>query len=134
MEAGIVCPVREKIGRKRKGFMLIEMLLVVAVLGILAAVAVPNFIGMTDEAKAARIQADLSTIGSAVEIYYVKHGNYPAAIADMVDAEGKEGFLRNEPKPPVDGGVYSLNATTGEATYSFKGTTYSSFGKTEKNG
>lgn len=67
--------VQKTVGKKRKGFMLIELLMVVAIIGVLAAVAVPNFIGLTDEAKIARIQADLSTLGSAVEVHYAKHGS-----------------------------------------------------------
>ena len=114
--------------------MLIELLIVVAILGILAAVAIPNFIGMTDEAKVARIQADLSAIGSAAEVYYVKNGKYPSSVKDMVDETGKDGFLRSEPKPPVKDTSYTLNAMTGEATYSFKGNTYSSFGGEKKQG
>lgn len=126
--------VQKTVGKKRKGFMLIELLMVVAIIGVLAAVAVPNFIGLTDEAKIARIQADLSTLGSAVEVHYAKHGSYPAAIGDLVNATGKDGFLKSEPKPPIDGEAYSLNAATGEVTYVFKGTTYSSFGKDTKKG
>ena len=66
---------QKRIGKKRKGFMLLELIIVVAIIGILAAVAVPNLIGMTDEAKVARIQSDLSTIGTASELYYVKNGS-----------------------------------------------------------
>ena len=99
--------VQKTVGKKRKGFMLIELLMVVAIIGVLAAVAVPNFIGLTDEAKIARIQADLSTLGSAVEVHYAKHGSYPAAIGDLVNATGKDGFLKSEPKPPIDGEAYS---------------------------
>ena len=128
------CFLKAGTGKKRKGFMLIELLIVVAILGILAAVAIPNFIGMTDEAKVARIQADLSAIGSAAEVYYVKNGRYPSSVKDMVDETGKDGFLRSEPKPPVKDTSYILNATTGEATYSFKGNTYSSFGGEKKQG
>ena len=65
-------------------------------------------------------------------MHYAKHGNYPAAISDLVDATGKDGFLKSEPKPPIDGEAYSLNASTGEVTYVFKGTTYSSLEKYEK--
>ena len=63
-----------------------------------------------------------------------RHGSYPAAIGDLVNATGKDGFLKSEPKPPIDGEAYSLNAATGEVTYVFKGTTYSSFGKNTKKG
>ena len=64
--------------KKRKGFMLLELIIVVAIIGILAAVAIPNLVGMTDEAKVAKIQSDLSTIGTAMEVYHVKKGGaYP---------------------------------------------------------
>ena len=115
--------------KKRKGFMLLELLLVIAIVGILAAVAIPHFTGMTDEAKVARIQADLSTIGSAAEMYYVRNGTYPSAVADLVSSEGKEGFFRSDPVPPAKDVSYAINKKTGEVTCSFKGVTYSSFGK-----
>ena len=118
----------KKVFKRRKGFTLIELMIVVVIIGILAAVAIPNFVEMTDEAKAARIQADLNTMGSAVEIYYVKNGSYPSSISDMVDKSGNTGYLRSVPEPPVSGTSYNLNSSTGEITYTFKGTTYSSFG------
>ena len=122
--------------RVRKGFTLIELMIVVAIIGILAAVAIPNFLDATDEAKAARIQADLATIGAAVEIYRAKHGSYPASIDAMVSKSGESGgYLRAVPKPPIDGEEYSVpNSTTGEVTFTFNNVTYSSFGtKTESS-
>lgn len=119
--------------RMRRGFTLIELMIVVAIIGILAAVAVPNFIDATDEAKAARIQADLSTIGSAVELYYVKNGSYPTALSQLVsDSDGKNGYLRSEPKPPANDLTYELGSN-GEVTCTFKNVTYSSFGTTKES-
>lgn len=110
--------------RKRKGFMLLELIIVVAIIGILAAVAMPNLVGFTDEAKAARIQSDLSAIGTAAEVYYTKHGSYPKDVAILVT----ENLLKSTPQPP-DSVTYTLNDTSGEVTATFKDVTYSSFNK-----
>lgn len=126
--------VRECRRRMRRGFSLIELMIVVAIIGILAAVAVPSFLDATDEAKAARIQADLATVGSAVEIYYAKNGNYPGSLDELVSksADGKGGYLRAVPKSPVEKSPYVLEAGSGEVTCSFNGVTYSSFGTSTK--
>ncbi len=113
--------------RLRRGFTLLELMIVVAIIGILAAVAIPNYIDATDEAKAARIQADLATIGAAVEIYRVKTGKYPSSLEALVSSDGKGGQLKAVPKPPVDG-AYSAPGTNGEVTFTFNDVTYSSFG------
>lgn len=110
--------------RKRKGFMLLELIIVVAIIGILAAVAMPDLVGFTDEAKVARIQSDLSAIGTAAEVYYTKKGTYPESTAVLV----AENLLKSEPQPP-DTVKYTIDKTTGEATATFKNVTYSSFGK-----
>lgn len=120
--------------RLRRGFTLLELMIVVAIIGILAAVAIPNYIDATDEAKAARIQADLATIGAAVEIYRVKTGKYPSSLEALVSDSGTGGQLKAVPKPPVDG-AYSAPGANGEVTFTFNDVTYSSFGtKTETAG
>lgn len=112
--------------KKRKGFMLLELIIVVAIIGILAAVAIPNLVGMTDEAKVAKIQSDLSTIGTAMEVYHVKKGGtYPT---DLSTLAGDNGYLKKVPKPPTGASDYNVVGNKGEVTCTFNGVTYSSFG------
>lgn len=111
--------------KKREGFMLLELIIVVAIIGILAAVAIPNLVGMTDEAKVAKIQSDLSTIGTAMEVYHVKKGGtYPN---DLSTLAGDNGYLKKVPEPPTGAGKYTIG-NKGEVTCTFNGVTYSSFG------
>lgn len=118
-------------GVKRPGFTFLEVMIVVVILGILAVMAMPDLSRAADEAKAARIQADLGTIGSAVELYYSKHGTYPASIESLCDKEN--GFLKKKPETPDVNTSYELNSSTGEVTCTFKNKTYSSFGTSHEN-
>lgn len=61
----------------RKGFTLIELLIVVAIIGILAAIAVPNFLNAQTRAKIARAQSDQRSIGTALEMYRLDKNGYP---------------------------------------------------------
>ncbi len=61
----------------KKGFTLIELLIVVAIIGILAAIAVPNFLNAQVRAKVARCKSDLRAIGTALEQYNLDNGYYP---------------------------------------------------------
>ena len=72
--------------KKSKGFTLIELLIVMAVIAILIAIAIPSFRGMQNEARKTKAQGDVRVIKIAVESYYKNHNNiYPtdsgAAIA-----------------------------------------------------
>ncbi len=67
-----------KMWKKREGFTLIELLIVVAIIGILAGIAIPNFLGARNRARVARVFADFRTIGTALESYYVDNTEYPS--------------------------------------------------------
>ena len=65
--------------RNSKGFTLIELLIVVAIIGIIAAIAIPNLLNAIDRGKQKRTMADLRSIGTAVESYAVDNNVYPVA-------------------------------------------------------
>ncbi|MBN2326864.1 MAG: prepilin-type N-terminal cleavage/methylation domain-containing protein [Candidatus Omnitrophica bacterium] len=63
--------------RQTRGFTLIELLIVVAIIGILAAIAVPNFLNAQMRAKIARVDADVKTIMTAFEMYRLDNNDIP---------------------------------------------------------
>jgi prepilin-type N-terminal cleavage/methylation domain-containing protein len=64
--------------RQRKGFTLVELAIVIAILGILAVVAIPKYQGMVEDARSSAAKAQLGTVRSAIGIYYAKNkGTWP---------------------------------------------------------
>src|SRR6478672_6949093 len=67
--------------RNRKGFTLIELLIVVAIIGIIVAIAIPNLLNAVQRAKQKRTMADIRSIGTAAEAYAIDYNRYPPAAA-----------------------------------------------------
>jgi type II secretion system protein G len=65
--------------RNSKGFTLIELLIVVAIIGIIVAIAIPNLLNAIQRAKQKRSMADMRSAGTAAEAYAVDFNHYPAA-------------------------------------------------------
>src|SRR5436309_4729199 len=63
--------------RKDSGFTLIELLIVVAIIGIIAAIAIPNLLNAIDRPKQKRTMADMRSIGTACEEYSIDNNFYP---------------------------------------------------------
>ena len=63
--------------RKNRGFTLIELLIVVAIIGIIAAIAIPNLLNAINRGRQKRSMADIRTIGTATEAYAVDMAFYP---------------------------------------------------------
>ena len=86
----------------QRGFATLEVILMVMVIGILASIAVPRFTSVTTAANTAKVQADLTTIDTAIAVYYMEHGSYPTQLSQLGDyLRGASGEL----KPP-SGKVY----------------------------
>ena len=89
--------------RKQRGFTLIELVIVIAVLGILAGIAIPRFLDSTASARGSKLVGDLRTIDSAIMIYQAKTGSYPTELNQLTettnDGSGQQ-LLAAIPVPP----------------------------------
>src|ERR1017187_7289029 len=65
--------------RNHKGFTLIELLIVVAIIGIIVAIAIPNLLNAIQRAKQKRTMGDMRSAGTAADAYAVDFNHYPAA-------------------------------------------------------
>jgi type II secretion system protein G len=117
--------------RNQKGFTLIELMIVVAIIGILAAIAIPLYANVQARARVAKVQADLRTVASAVSMYQAHTGSLPNAMTDLTvtvsNGQGQNAgpFLASVPVAPSGGspnwgaytyasnanGTFSLNAS-----------------------
>jgi general secretion pathway protein G len=97
--------------RGRAAFSLMELLAVVTILGIIAAIIVPRVATSSSTAKAKVMAHHKATINSAVERWYVEKGTWPAADLSDIGADLNY-FPDGLPANPVDNSAYTLNATT----------------------
>ncbi len=86
---------------EKKAFTLIELLIVVAIIGILAAIAVPNFLNAQIRAKISRVKADLRSIQTAIEMYSVDHGREIRDTREIPDYYGNALHVWSQLTTPV---------------------------------
>lgn len=98
----------------RKGFTLVEILIVVVILGILAAIVVPQFTNATQDAQAGNIKAQLDTLNNQIELFRARTNAYPSA-ADYASTATTNsayktwgvlidgGYVKAPPVNPVNG-------------------------------
>lgn len=86
--------------RASKAFTLVEILIVVVILGILAAIVVPQFTSASQEAQASNVASQLQTVRNQIELYRVRHnGAYPDLATAWTDIVGPD-YLRSAPVNP----------------------------------
>lgn len=76
-------PIEPRILKRQRGFTLIEVLLVVAIIALLAVIAIPQFISYRSQAVDAQLKSDLRNAAVAVEAYFTKHTVYPSSIGEI---------------------------------------------------
>ncbi len=85
----------------QRGFTLVELLIVIAIIGILSTLLMANFIGIRQRARDAQRKSDVRQIQSALELYRADNGSYPAPA-------GSNGLTTNCPNPAA----FTANGTT----------------------
>ena len=116
--------------RNRRGFTLIEILTVVVILGLLAALVVPNLTTTAEDAARSTARSQLAAVRSQIELYKLRHSGMipPPAGTDGTDQlwpamtaaeNGNAPFLMKEPKLPVG---YSWNWNGYKLTVGYQGT------------
>lgn len=125
----------KKIIKAQAGFTLIEMMIVVAIIAILTAVAIPKFNESLAMTNTARVQADLQSLDTAIAMYRVQNnGRKPASMQDLNDfididkleAPGGDVYINGTLTPNENNETYALAGDKNSAT--FMGKDRSEFG------
>lgn len=102
--------------KQKQGFTLIEVVAVLAILGMMAIMLMPSLDIASNRAKDTKMVADLVTLDSAVKLYRMENGTYPAGLKDLKD----DGYVLNKVYEAaekekivykLDGASYSLTGT-----------------------
>lgn len=88
------------LSRKRfKGFTLIELMVVMTIVALLIAVAVPRYFHSVDKARESTLRHDLNVMREAIDKFYGDHERYPASLEELVSLH----YLRAVPPDPITG-------------------------------
>ncbi len=117
--------------RKQKGFTLIELLIVVAIIGIIAAIAIPNLLNAIDRGKQKRTMADERSIGTAVESYAVDNNFYPKNQSSMPTGSLQPIYIKTLPGADGWNNTWVFASDTNGTVYTI--TSYAKDGITDGN-
>lgn len=117
--------------RKNRAFSLVELLIVIIIIAVLAAVAIPRFANSTTRSKESALRANLKLFRNAVELFKADTGAYPAALADLaaaaapangldstgasvaiLAADWKGPYLNSLENDPISGAAFTYSTTS----------------------
>ena len=106
-----------------KGFTLIELMIVIAIIGILAAIAIPQFSAYRTRSYNSAAQSDLRNCATAQEAYYVDHQTYTGVATNLVGTYGLQTSTNVVLTTAGSATGYTITAyhTSGDATYTITG-------------
>ena len=96
------------------GFTLIELMIVMAIIGVLAVVAIPSFVGAIKQAREAVLKEDLHVLRAAIDSYTMDKEKAPQSLDDLV----QEGYLKEVPVDPMTRAKDSWVTDTSDAMHS----------------
>lgn len=82
---------------RKKGFTLVELLVVLAILALLLTLAVPRYFKNVERAKEATLRQDLNTIRDGIDKFYADSGKYPTSLEDLVERQ----YINKIPIDPI---------------------------------
>ena len=102
------------IRKQNNGFTLIELMIVMAIIGVLAVVAIPSFVGALKQAREAVLKEDLHVMRAAIDSYTMDKQKAPQSLDDLIT----DGYLKAIPEDPMTHSKATWVTQTGDALHS----------------